>query len=152
MRFGSTFDLVLEVVAFAWQELRDFIDTARTTGTERPRCITYRLADLEFVISHSILHRQIVSIAMKVTTEVRVRSLVAQLPLRNRRRLCFELPPVECVQAPSERCRGCSLSPQESDPILVNRLACAARLCECRPEWGRRVKRTSAGRYEIFAL
>jgi hypothetical protein len=79
MRLNNTFDLVLEVVAFAWQELRDFIDTARTTGTERPRCITYRLADLEFVISHSILHRQVVSIAMKITTEVRVRSLVAQI-------------------------------------------------------------------------
>jgi hypothetical protein len=79
MRLGNTFDFVLEVVAFGRQKLRDFIDTARATGTKRPRCITYRLADLEFVTSQSILHRQIASIAMKATTEVRVRSLVAQL-------------------------------------------------------------------------
>jgi hypothetical protein len=79
MRLGNTFDLVLEVVAFARQKLRDFIDTARTTGTKRPRCITYRLADLEFVTSHSILHRQIASIPTKATTEVRVRSLVTQI-------------------------------------------------------------------------
>lgn len=79
MRLDNTFDLVLEVVAFGWQKLRDFIDTARITGTKRPRCITYRLADLEFVTSHRILHRQIASVAMKATTDVRVQSLVAQL-------------------------------------------------------------------------
>jgi hypothetical protein len=33
MRFGSTFDLVLEVVAFERQKLRDLIGVARTAGT-----------------------------------------------------------------------------------------------------------------------
>jgi hypothetical protein len=70
MRLGDTFDLVLKVVTFERQKLRDLINTARTAaGTKRTRCIDYRLADLEFVTGHSILHRQIVT--MRVLEDFR---------------------------------------------------------------------------------
>ncbi len=36
MRLGTTFNLVLEILAFGWQKLRDLIDAAPTAGAERP--------------------------------------------------------------------------------------------------------------------
>ena len=53
MRLGGTFNLVLEVVALGRQELRDLKDAARTDRSVQPRCVVYRLADLEFVEAHS---------------------------------------------------------------------------------------------------
>src|SRR5262249_16327344 len=52
MRLGSTFNLILKIVAFGWQKLGHFIYAPPTTPTERPCRVTYGLADLEFVAAH----------------------------------------------------------------------------------------------------
>jgi hypothetical protein len=56
MRLSGAFNLVLKFVAFGRQKSRNLIDASHTPGTER-RSVIYGLADLEFVIAHSILHR-----------------------------------------------------------------------------------------------
>src|ERR1041385_4762763 len=51
MRLGSTFNLILKVVAFGRQKLRDLISAAGA-GAERARGVIDRLTDLEFVAGH----------------------------------------------------------------------------------------------------
>src|SRR5262249_25895633 len=55
VRLRGTFDLVLEVIAFGRQQLRDLIDAARTARAEQPRRVIYRLANLELVAGHGML-------------------------------------------------------------------------------------------------
>jgi hypothetical protein len=57
MRLRGAFNLVLEVVAFGRQQLRDLINAARAAGAEQPRCVIDRLADLELVAGHGFLRR-----------------------------------------------------------------------------------------------
>ena len=56
VRFIGIFNPVLVVIAFGWQELRDFISAARTATTERSGRKADRLTDFEFVLVHSTVH------------------------------------------------------------------------------------------------
>jgi len=55
VRLRGTFNLILEVVAFGRQQLRDLIDAAGAARAEQSRRVIYRLANLELVAGHGIL-------------------------------------------------------------------------------------------------
>src|SRR5690348_15255119 len=65
MRLGSTFNLILKVVAFGRQKLRDLISAAGA-GAERARGVIDRLTDLEFVAGHGSLRCHVDRIRLSV--------------------------------------------------------------------------------------
>lgn len=57
VRFAGALDPVLIVIAFGRQQLCDLILAVAAATAERPGGVTHTLADLEFILTHGVLHR-----------------------------------------------------------------------------------------------